>query len=211
MIESTKTTLGIIGTIGLVAVIFITAMTQLNQAGDAAPDIRCLPSKLSDIPSMGFPIRQPDLATISPNAQLRAIDQNRDLVKLYYADFSMCPFDESRESMIQKGAIDVTVYRPGITLKNSTEFQQQELEYAKSNPDMIIADVQPIKVNGYNGVGWEPYESKSVVRINGQEVESTPIPAPGVVRFYNDNDGTIYSITANRPLADILKIAESIQ
>ena len=132
------------------------------------------------------------------------------IVKLYYADFGMCPFDESPEEMIRKGVVVETIFKPEVTFKDSADFQSQGLAYYKSNP-VIIAKVQPVEVNGYKGVGWEPYEGKSVMRINGEEVESTPVPEPGVVRVYNEQDGTVYFITANKPLDKILEIAGSIQ
>lgn len=148
---------------------------------------------------------------ISEHASLRAIDENKDLVKMFYADFSLCPFDKGYEQVIADGAVDVTIYKPGIELKDSEEFQRQEPEYAANNP-AIIADVQPIEVNGYKGVGWEPYENYSITMQDGKEISRTSIGlSPGVVRYYNEDDGTIYNITAQLPLAEIIEIAESIQ
>jgi hypothetical protein len=206
-----KTTkiISIAGIISAASLALVVVMLQYSQSGVAAPDT-CLPTSLSAIPAKDFPIREPRTETVSSNASLRAIDENKDLVTMYYADFSMCPFDETPEAMIQKGAVKVTIFKPQATFKDSADFQQQELDYYTSNPD-IVAKVQPIEVNGYNGVGWEPYEGKSVVRLNGEEIESTPVSEPGVVRFYNEQDGTIYFITANRPLDGILEIARSIQ
>lgn len=201
--------IGVIGSVSVGALVILAVLVQTSQSGVAASDV-CLPTRLSEIPAKDFPIREPRTDLIAPGAGLKAIDENKDLVKLYYAVFSMCPFDESPDAMVQKGAVLVTIFRPQITLKDSSDFQERELAYYTSNPD-IVADVRPIEVNGYKGVGWEPYQSQSVVRLNGEVIESTPIPAPGVVRFYNDQDGTVYFITANRSLDQILEIAKSVR
>lgn len=202
-------TIGIIGSASVGALIILATLIQTGQLGIAAPD-ECLPTRLSDIPAKGFPIREPRMDLVAPGAGLKTIDENKDLVKLYYANFNMCPFDESPDAMVQKGAVVVTIFRPQITLSNSSDFQQRELAYYTSNPD-IVAAVKPAEVNGYKGVGWEPYPSQSVVRLNGEVIESTPIQGHGAVRYYNDQDGTVYFITANKSLEEILEIARSIK
>jgi hypothetical protein len=207
--QKTTKIIGIAAAISVVSFALAAAMLQIGQPGVAAPD-SCLPTSLDAIPAKDFPIREPSMEALSPNVSIKAIDENKDLVKLYYADFDMCPFDETPEAMIQKGAVVLTIFKPQVASKDSSDFQQQELDYYTTNPE-IIAKVQPIEVNSYKGVGWEPYEGKSVMRLDGEEIESNPVSEPGVVRFYNEQDGTIYFLAANRPLDGILEIARSIQ
>jgi hypothetical protein len=185
------------------------ALLVSNPAGDATPD-GCFPTSLSQIDQTTFPIREPNKALVSDSASLQAVDENIDLVTMYYADFSLCPFQESLDSFLQKGGVIVTISKPDRDYKDSTEFQELQLAYYTSNPE-IVADVKPIEVNSYKGVGWGPYEGASVLKIDGKVVESTPFPGSGTVRFYNEMDGTVFLIKADRPLDQILTIAESMK
>jgi hypothetical protein len=101
--RKTTKTIGIIGAVSVATLVVLAALMQASQSGVAAPGV-CLPTSLSDIPAKDFPIRVPQTDLIGSGVSLKAIDENKDLVKLYYADFSMCPFDESHDAMVQKGA-----------------------------------------------------------------------------------------------------------
>ena len=180
-----------------------------TSTGQAAPD-GCMPTSLSQIDEKSFPVREPAMSSISDGASLQAVEDNIDIVKLYYADFSLCPYDGTRESFLKEGGVTVTIYKEETPYKDGLDFQEQQLAYYASNPN-IVADVQPIEVNGHYGVGWGPYESASIVRLDGEVIENTPMPGTGTVRFYNEEDGTIYYVKADRSLEEILNIAKSIQ
>ncbi len=108
------------------------------------------------------------MSSISDNAALQTIDDHDDLIILYYADFSMCPFDQGRDDMIERGAIVVTIFTPDEALKDSSEFQEKDFTYFTSIPDNQ-ANIERIEVNGYKGIGWEPYRSASIIRLDGSD------------------------------------------
>lgn len=204
-----KKTVTIVGSSSVATlVLLLLTMSQGSPSGNAAPD-GCLPTSISQA-EQSFPIREPNLLLISDNAALQGVDEGNDLVTMYYASFSLCPFLDSRESFFQRGGLTLTVFKAEPTYRDSVEFQEGELAYFTSNP-RVVADVKPIEVNGFKGVGWDPYQSASVTRLNGKIIESTPMLGPGAVRFYNEMDGTIYFINADRSLDEMLKIASSIQ
>ncbi|HXG06420.1 MAG TPA: hypothetical protein VNI77_03740 [Nitrososphaera sp.] len=129
---------------------------------------------------------------------------------LFYADHSLCPFEGSFDSQIDKGAIVVTISQPEGAADNSTYFQQKELNYYGSQKE-ILADVKTIEVNGNKGVGWGTFTGVDRYSIHGTVVESNQLPMRGMVRFYHDQDHTIYSVTGHQPLDKLLlEIARSI-
>lgn len=165
-----------------------------NKSGFAAPDNGCLPKLVN--PAMAvYPIKQPSAETLPKGYSLQAVDDPGDAVVMYYSDYSMCPFTESFDGQIKKGAIVVTVNQPEGIAKDSTDFQQKELNYYASQ-NGTLAKVQPIDVNGNKGVGWEPFTGTDTVRQDGVVVSSEPLPMPGMVRFYDDSSGTLNTVTA---------------
>ncbi len=191
----------------LIAVAFV--FTTMGNGGSASSVANCLPTSLNAV-SVKYPLKQPALSSMPIGYNLRAVDNPGDAVVLFYADHSLCPFEGSFDAQIDKGAIVVTISQPEGAADNSTDFQQKELKYYASQKE-ILADVKAIEVNGNKGVGWGPFTGVDRISINGTVTESHPLPMPGMIRFYNDQDHTIYSVTAHQPLDKLLEIARSIK
>lgn len=194
----------------VLAIITPVAMSQGSQPADSSVTSGCLATDLAEIgQEYNFPIRQPNLSLIADKAALQGIDAFRDVIVLYYADFSICPFDRSADLMMNDGLVMLTIYTLDKKIKDGSDFQDQQYSFYTSIPNNA-ANIQKIEVNGYKGIGWEPYDGHSVVRLQGEVIESTPAHGPGGVKFYSEGDKLAYYISADKPLNEILKIAESI-
>jgi hypothetical protein len=193
---------------GMIFAVVSTSNLGMIQNGNASNKEDCLPSDPAVI-TADYEVKRPQLSAMPASFDLQAIDQPGGVVIMYYADHSLCPFTDSFDGQIDKGAIVVTVSKPEGLAKDSAEFQKKELEYYASQKE-TIAKVQPFSINGYEGVGWEPFTGKDVVIIKGEVSSETPIKMPGMIRFYNDNDGTLYTITAHQPLETLTAIAKTM-
>jgi hypothetical protein len=194
----------------VLAIIAPVAMSQGSQQANSSVTSGCLATNLAEIDQeYDFPIRQPNLALIADKAALQGVDTNRKVIVLYYADFSICPFDRSAELMMKDGLVMLTIYALDERIKDGSDFQDQQYSFYTSIPSNA-ANIQIIEVNGYKGIGWEPYDGQSIVRLKGEVIESTPAHGPGGVKFYSEEDRSAYYISADKPLNEILKIAESI-
>lgn len=165
-------------------------------------------TNLSQIEQQEIPIREPNVELISANARLQAIEELDGVVMLYYADFSLCPFDKGYATLMREGAVSVMIYAPDSPVKDSGEYQADELEFYISIPENP-AEIKAVE-NGYKGIGWEPFENRSVVRLVGQVFDSKQYRDAGGVKFYNEADHAAYFVQADRPLIEILEIARSI-
>ena len=172
----------------------------------------CAPSSLASINLMNdFKVRQP---TSLPQGyvlgRVEADDGGRAGVALYYANHSLCPFQGTLTDQIQEGTLVITVMKAD-DIANGTDFQQRETAFYANDPDGTIAKVQALDIAGHKAIGWEPFTGKNVIRENGKVVQSTPMQLGGMVRFFDDSDKTIYTITAMQPLGEITKVAASIK
>lgn len=190
--------------VGAIVGIFFAA----NQ-GDASENANCLPATLESVDA-DYPIKEPSVDSMPNNFALKAVDNPGGVVILYYADHSLCPFTESFDGQIKNGAIVVTVTAGEDVATDSADFQQQELDYYAAQKE-TIADVQALDVNGNRGIGWEPFTGTSTITFNGEVSSTEDLPMPGMIRFYHDQDHTIYSISAFQPLDTLLEIAQSIR
>lgn len=157
---------------------------------------------------VSYPIKQPTAKALPPNYRIQAIEELPSTAVIYYTDHQICP-DTSINGQILQGAI-VQMVGPIDFGNNSTEIQKKALdEYSKRSD--IVAKVQAIEVNGYKGIGWEPYEGQAPTFINGTLAHTDSSMQPGRISWYNDNDKVAYSIWGTQPLDKLLEIARSIQ
>lgn len=140
--------------------------------------------------------------------QLEGVDYAGGTVLMVYTDHSLCPNTESYGDMLNNGAIIVSVSKFD-EVSDSAQFQTRELQYYANHTE-TLAKVEPITINGNKGVGWEPFNGTDTVTIDGNVVNQEPIKMAGWVRFYDDRDGTLYSVRGLQPLQDMMKIAESL-
>lgn len=189
----------------------VTNLFGIYNISEASINADCLASTVENAVVTAFPVKQP--TSLPQGLTLRAVEADgggKAGVILYYADHSLCPFEGSLTDQIQNGTLVITVMK-AEDIENGTDFQQRELAFYANDPDGTIAEVQAIEVAGHKGVGWEPFEGKDVIRMEGKVVQSNPIQMAGMVRFFDDNDKTIYTITAMRPLSELVSVAESIK
>ncbi|AIC15949.1 hypothetical protein [Nitrososphaera viennensis] len=182
-------------------------LANTGRLSQAANDDACMLKTLDSVVT-DFPVKQPDTSSMPAGFQLEGVDYAGRTVIMFYADHSLCPLTESYGGLIDKGAIVISVNKSD-EIKDSIQFQNQELEYYANNTE-TLAKVEPITVNGNKGIGWEPFNGTDTVRIDGNIVKQEPIKMPGWVRFYDDQDGTIYGIRGHQPLQVLVKIAESL-
>lgn len=179
--------------------------TDIPQAEGSTKNI--CKTDLSQV-KVDYPIKQPTANALPANYRVQAIEELPDTVVIYYTDHQICP-DTSINGQILQGTI-VQMIGPIDFGNNSTEIQKKALDAYSRNSD-IVAKVQAIEVNGYKGIGWEPYEGQAPTFINGTLAHTDPSMQPGRVSWYNDNDKVAYSIWGIQPLDKLLKIARSIQ
>ncbi len=183
-------------------------LANAGKLSQAVNDDACLPKTLDSVVT-DFPVKQPDTSTMPAGFQLEGVDYAGGTVIMFYADHSLCPLTESYGGLIDKGAIVISVNKSD-EVKDSVQFQNEELEYYANQPE-TLAKVEPITINGNKGIGWEPFNGTDTVRIDGKVISQEPIKMPGWVRFYDDQDGTIYGIRGHQPLQVLVRIAESLQ
>ena len=187
-----------------------TNLFGFNKTTDASRDASCLPSTIENAAITAFPVKEP--SSLPQGYALRAVEADgggKAGVVLYYSDKSLCPFEGGLTDQVQNGTLVITaIAAPDI--KDSADFQQREVKYYAGEPD-TIADVKAIDVGGHKGIGWEPFTGKDIIRKEGKVVQDDPMPMPGMVRFFDDNDKTIYSVTAMRPLGELVEVAASIK
>jgi len=176
---------------------------------EASDKANCLPSTVENAAVTAFPVKE---STSLPNDYaLRAVEADgggKAGVILYYADHSLCPFEGSLTDQIRNETLVILIGASDI--ENGEDFQKREVDFYE-NDNQTLAKVQAIEVGGHKGVGWEPFEGQNVIRIDGKVVESTPMQQPGMVRYFDESDKTIYTITALRPMNELIAVAESIK
>lgn len=187
----------------------IVAVMPSSSSSDVAG---CLPASLKAAAITAFPVKE---ATSLPKGySLKAVeadDGGSAGVILYYADHSLCPFVGSLTDQIKNGTLVITVMK-AYYIANGTDFQQREMAFYANDPDGTVAKVQAFDVAGHKSVGWEPFTGEDIIRVNGKVVQSSaPIPMGGMLRFFDDKDRTIYTVTAIRPLSELKDVAESIR
>ena len=166
----------------------------------------CLPKSLSEV-STAFEVKLPDIQTMPNNYKLEGIDNVGDWLALYYTDKTLCPFSGSMTDKINEGAVVITASQPeGIV--SGLEFQKTALNPGIENSKSVIV---PVDVNGNKGVGWEPFTGVDETKLNGEIIESSPLQMPGMVRFYDESDGTVYNIMGFQSMDELLSIAKSIR
>jgi hypothetical protein len=176
-----------------------------QQTASAIPQIACITS-LSQV-SAKFPVKEPAATALPASYKLQAIEEFPNTVVMFYTDHSVCP-DTSIGSQEAKGTV-VVMAGPIDWANNSTDLQEKALKAYAQRSD-VIAKVQPLEVNGFKGFGWEPFQGRDTVRLNGTIIHDEPTPMPGHVAWYNDNDHLGYSVWGIQPLAKLLEIARSI-
>lgn len=164
---------------------------------------QCLPTSVDQI-IVSFPIKQPSTASMPPGYKLQAIDNQQGQVWLYYSDHSLCPFDKDLFEQIDNGAIVV-----GIRPLQMTNAKQYYIDFANSSKG-TPQEMQFVEVNGHPGLADNPHQGVSEITRNDVVVESHPISLPGTVAFYNEKDGTIYTVKAMQPMDKLLAIAQTI-
>lgn len=141
-------------------------------------------------------------------------------VTLYYWDKDECPTQDLNDLVTNEGLVRIELYLPTPDNKfdSGEKFMNYMLEAYRNDKD-TIADVQAITLsNGYKGIGWEPFigvnKTINVKYVNGTEVEeveeSKPLQMPGSIKFIYEEDKIEYTVSANLPLDELIKIAESI-
>ena len=178
-----------------------------GEIGKTATENACLPKNLSSV-VVNFPVKQPAATSMPAGFNLEGVDYAGGSVIMFYTDYSLCPNTESFEELIDKGAIFISVSKYD-EVKDSVQFQTRELQYYTNHTE-TLAKVEPVTVNGNKGVGWEPFNGTDTVRIDGNVVKQEPVKMPGWIRFYDDQDGTLYGIRGHQPLQELMKIAESL-
>lgn len=188
------------------------ALNALSNAGNnkaiAIGGNICPPTNLKEITLTSFPVKEPK--SLPVGYSLQGIEDQQPVdVQLLYADHSLCTFPNGFD--YDGHQLRIVVAKSG-TLLNGTTYQQNWLKYAADPSNKIVAKVQPIEVNGHKGVGWDSYNTNSVVRMNGTIVQTEPFKGQAALFFFDDESQTTYSIFANdnQTLGQLEDVARSI-
>lgn len=197
----------VVGVVSVIALAGIITSTNHDNAS-AATAPQCPPADISKITAV-IPVKLP--ADLPTGYSLQGIESqmNNTQVLAFYADHPLCVFPKGFD--YHGAQLRVVITKVGQS-ESSATYQQNWLNYAADPKNQIVAKVQPIEINGHKGVGWDPYDTYSVVRSNGQVIERTPFRGDGALFFLNDNDHTQYSIfgSGSISLQQLEQIASSI-
>lgn len=189
--------------IAIVAIGVFTGVTLKDGNEISATSNGCLPNTIAPV-GFDYKVKLPNMNSVIPGYQLQAVDQHASDVSLWFSDHSLCHINGIPDEFY-RGSILVTVDHDD-SFTNSTKLAIQEFNITKDYP----AKPQFVDVNGYKGIGWESFQGSDVVRLNNKVIDSTPIPLPARVEFFNDHDHTWYIIQGMRSMSDLLEIAKTI-
>lgn len=189
--------------LALASTIFLTSTLASKNDQVSATSNACLPTTLDSV-TFKYPIKQPVMDQILTGYKLQAVDQNAADVFMWYSDHSLCQVHGLPDELYRGSILVIAAYNPNMG--DSATEAQKELNNLKGS----TAKLQMIDVNGYKGIGWEPFQGADVVKLNGTVLDSQPIPMPGRVEFFNDHDKTWYSVSGMRSMSELLQIAMTI-
>lgn len=197
----------VVGIASAIALAGITVgINHENASATTAP--QCPSTDMSKIIT-AIPVKLPTSLPTGYTLQGIESQMNNTQVLAYYADHPLCAFPTGFD--YHGAQLRLVITKVGQS-ETSATYQQNWLNYAADSSNQVVAKVQPIEVNGYLGAGWDPYDTNSVVRLDGKVIESTPFQGNGALFFLNDKDQTQYSLfgSSDMSLQQLQQVANSI-
>ncbi|MEM4310210.1 MAG: hypothetical protein QXS98_05365 [Candidatus Nitrosocaldus sp.] len=199
----------------------------------------CDPKSLEQV-RLNFPVREPTYLPEGYRLQVVDVFSYSmppgadNVATLYYAKYEMCHGVQPAYpgDVIVIWVADIKQLAESgdkyaqMVINDPVEYFKREVESYNSvipdasklidKPESTIPLVRMIEVNGHVGSAREPMKGYSVFIINDGEksekvVEELGEVRAGFVRFYHEEDRTIYTIHSTFPVEEMLKIAESIR
>lgn len=221
------TVLGIVAAIVLTSTIIVSvnAIDKINpianysskpvvatdEKAQAQTPNQCAPEDTSFLMNPSLSVRPPSDSAMPTGYKLEAVEDNYDIVRMYYADHPICRPDAPRNE-VKNGVIIVEVSnQPDI--KNisqeetmATETQRNLIEETSGN---LKVDV--ISVHGHKAVAFDLHNgSDRVITSDGEVISDTPVSLPAMIMIFDSTEGKMYNVSAMKPLKELIPIAESI-
>jgi hypothetical protein len=179
-----------------------------------APEVNGCFTSIEDLSTKPtIPVRIPHL--LPTGYKLQAVDHiENSYLALYYWDKPLCPFEYTSRDYALKGVIVITLHYPTTypahqQITEPKEYVQRIIEHGKGAVDWREITLGG-SMNGNIAAGVGPHNGKSIFYENGVIVKEEPISAPAKIYFIHQIDRIEYTISANMPLDDLIKVVESI-
>jgi hypothetical protein len=92
---------------------------------------------------------------------------------------------------------------------NESEIASTTAKNLANTPDVTIHP-QILTINGHKAVAWDQYTGRSEVIQAGKVIRDNPMPMPAGVILYDASGHKMYSMSAMKPLSELLTIMNSI-